>query len=52
VSVEGRSGTAGADEEVEEDDMAEDDCGVDAEKPVAKATTEDDNAVNWSPCQP
>jgi hypothetical protein len=42
VSVEGRSGIAGANKEVEEDDKAED-CGVDAEKPV-EAATEDDMA--------
>jgi hypothetical protein len=40
VRVEGRSGTAGADDEVEEDDKAED-CGVDAEKPVEEATEDD-----------
>jgi hypothetical protein len=40
VRVEGRSGTAGADDEVEEDDKAED-CGVDAEKPVDEATEDD-----------
>jgi hypothetical protein len=44
VSVEGRSGIAGAEEEVEEDDMTEEDCGVGAEKPVDDAT-EDDKAV-------
>jgi hypothetical protein len=40
VRVEGRSGTAGADDEVEEDDKAED-CGVDAEKPVEEAAEDD-----------
>jgi hypothetical protein len=49
VRVEGRSGTAGADDEVEEDDKAED-CGVDAEKPVEEAT-EDDMAV-FAPAAP
>jgi hypothetical protein len=42
VRVEGRSGIAGAEEEVEEEDKAED-CGVGAEKPVDDAI-EDDNA--------
>jgi hypothetical protein len=42
VRVEGRSGIAGAEDEVEEEDKA-DDCGVDAEKPVEDAI-EDDNA--------
>lgn len=40
VRVEGRSGMAGAEDEVEEDDKAED-CGVDAEKPVEDATEDD-----------
>lgn len=43
MRVEGRSGIAGAEDEVEEEDKAED-CGVDAEKPVEDAI-EDDNAV-------
>ncbi len=42
MRVEGRSGIAGADDEVEEEDKAED-CGVDTEKPVEDAI-EDDNA--------
>ncbi len=46
MRVEGRSGIAGADDEVEEEDKAED-CGVDAGKPIEDAI-EDDNAVNWS----
>jgi hypothetical protein len=53
VRVEGRSGIAGAEEEVEEEDKAED-CGVDAEKPVEDAI-EDDNAgelVVVSICEP
>jgi hypothetical protein len=40
VRVEGRSGIAGADDAVEDDDKAED-CGVDAEKPVDDATEDD-----------
>lgn len=53
MRVEGRSGIAGAEEEVEEEDKAED-CGVDAEKPVEDAI-EDDNAgelVVVSICEP
>lgn len=42
MRVEGRSGIAGAEDEVEEEDKAED-CGVDAKKPVEDAI-EDDNA--------
>jgi hypothetical protein len=44
VRVDGRSGIAGADDEVEEDDAREEDCGVDVEKPV-EGPMEDDRAV-------
>jgi hypothetical protein len=44
VRVEGRSGIAGAEEEVEEDDAREEDCGVDAEK-AADDPMEEDRAV-------
>lgn len=44
MRVDGRSGIAGADDEVEEDDAREEDCGVDVEKPV-EDPMEDDRAV-------
>ncbi len=43
VRVEGRSGRAGAEDEVDEDDEREDDCGVDVEMPVVDPI-EDDRA--------
>lgn len=49
MRVEGRSGIAGAEDEFEDVDIAED-CGVDVEKPVEDATEDDKAAdlVGWS----
>jgi len=44
VRVEGRSGIAGAEDGVEEDDAREEDCGVEIEKSV-EDPIEDDRAL-------